>query len=97
MIQQTGNQVVETDRIVARYVSSNVSPLTIDQERLKRWFGHILRNDEILDDIIISGAMDEMIVRANSVKRGHSVFKLRFEIISDLTSIRIVPKITTVS
>jgi hypothetical protein len=88
--------VVETDRIVARYVLSKVSPLNIDQDRLKRWFGHILRNDKILDDIIVSGTKDEMVVRVNSEKRGHSVFKLRFDITPDLTGIRITPKITAI-
>ncbi len=88
--------MVETDRIVARYVLSKVSPLNIDQDRLKRWFGHILRNDKILDDIIVSGTKDEMVVRVNSEKRGHSVFKLRFDITPDLTGIRITPKITAI-
>lgn len=88
--------MVETDRIVARYVISKVSPLNIDQNRLRRWFEHILRNDKILDDVIVTGDKDEMVVRVNSQKRGHSVFKLQFEITPDLNSIRIVPKITAI-
>jgi hypothetical protein len=88
--------MVGTSQIVARYVLSKVGPLTIDQDRLRKWFGHILQGDKILDDIIISGSKNEMIVRVNSEKRKHSAFRLQFEITPELTSIRIVPKITAI-
>lgn len=84
-----------TNRVVARYVKSKVAPLYLDQERLKRWFEHIMR-DKVTDDIIISGNKDEMVLRVNSEKRGHSVFKLRFDIMPDLTGIQIIPKIIAV-
>lgn len=82
-------------KIVARYIQSKVAPLYIDEDRLRRWFEHILRDK--VTEIVVSGDQNEMVVHVNSVKRVHSAFKVRFEIKADLKGIQITPKITAIS
>lgn len=87
------------DRVVARYIFSKVKPLTIDQNRLRKWFTHLLHDekDKIVDDVIVTpSGSDEMIVHVNSQKQGHLAYRLKFEIRADLNAIRISPKITPI-
>lgn len=81
-------------KVVARYILSKVAPLYLDNERLTRWFEHILRDK--VTEIVVSGKQDDMIIHVNSVKRVHSIFKVRFEIKADVSGIKITPKITAI-
>ena len=38
-------------KVVARYIRSKVAPLYLDEDRLKRWFEHILR-DKVTDIVV---------------------------------------------
>jgi len=81
-------------KVVARYIQSKVAPLYLDEARLKRWFEHILRDK--VTEVVVSGDENGMIVHVNSVKRVHSIFKLKFEIEADTTGIKITPKLTAI-
>ena len=81
-------------KVAARYIKSKVAPLYIDQERLKRWFEHILK--DTVTNIVISGKGDKIFANVNSVKRVHSLFEIQFEVTADVTRVRITPKIIAV-